>query len=128
MYRIKLNNGVTVETNDMTEVISIAQALDRTISIFPGTMKKMEEVIQEETRQKRVYRKRATRKTGGWKKWKGEEIDLIANNITKSPRELKQVLVGRSFQAIRGIQYQLKTCKLSAGRQKTYDKFLGFNN
>lgn len=69
---------------------------------------------------KRKYGKRRTARM----MWTGHEIETIAQNLNKGPKELIRLVPGRTLSAVGNIKWQLKRNKLSKAKEKAYTDFL----
>lgn len=124
MYKVTLKNGITVECGDAEEALKLGQSLDRTISVYPKTIDPMvqKEVTRDISRniEKRVYNKKKGRKLP----WTGKDIDVIANNLNLTCKQIAKLLPNRTEGAIYNVKWQLNTNKLEGARAKRYENYL----
>jgi hypothetical protein len=107
MPKLILPNGAIIESDD-------------TKDFLPFIEKQPKPVIEGEPTTKRKYSKSRI----GHARWTGEEIEAVAQNLSRTTSELMRMMPGRTSKAIEALKYQLRHNKLSAGKAKVYSDYL----
>lgn len=107
MPKLILPNGTVIESDNANDFL-------------PFVEKKAKPIDSEEPRIKRRYTKRVGTKI----KWTGEEIELLAQNLSRPISELMRMLPARTSKAIYTTKSQLQNNHLPHSKQKVYTDFL----